>query len=501
MALDTQHVAKVGMWTVGLGFVVSLAGALGIGAVVWGMVLFGDDSHLSESTVKARIVEETSIYMNDDQTQIGSFFASGHRRYVPIDEVPAHMINAIIAAEDKNFYNHIGVDPVAIAGAIVGRLRGGRMRGASGLTQQTVKNILGDWEFSLRRKFREMIAALQLERIYSKRQILEFYLNQFYVSGNGNGIGIAARYYFNKDVRDLGLVESAFIAGSVKGPSAYDPFIKFTKEKRERAIRRAFVRKNYVLKRMYEQGWITQEEFNESYEKPVKFVRGRFRTTEVALIQLIRNQVKRKEILEELNMESVHQLNQAGLKVFTTIDPDLQERAQLAMRRNLSRLDTILKGFRPERPERFKKLRSLIPNDFYYAKVVSVDGTKEKPEINVTFGLPNGVIPYESLMRHAKLLDKPYGKGYKKQLTEMRREIKPGDVLFVEVMEYDVETHQAVVELRKRPRVNGGMIVLDKGEVRAVVSGFDTKGFNRAMSAKRQPGSVFKPLVFFGAMQ
>src|SRR5690606_31312190 len=114
------------------------------------------------------------------------------------------------------------------------------------ITQQTVKNIMGDWEFSFRRKIREAIAAFQLERLYTKRQILEFYLNQFYVSGNGNGIGIAARYYFNKDVRDLDLVESAFIAGSVKGPSAYDPFIKFTKEQRERAIKAAFDRKNYV---------------------------------------------------------------------------------------------------------------------------------------------------------------------------------------------------------------------------------------------------------------
>ena len=501
MTWTMKRFAKASMWTFGLGAIAAISGALGVGAVTWAMVMFGDDSHLNESTVKARIVEETTIYMNDDQTQIGSFFASGHRRYVPIDEVPAHMINAIIAAEDKNFYNHIGVDPQAIGSAVFSAFTSGRLRGASGLTQQTVKNIMGDWEFSFRRKFREAIASFQLERLYSKRQILEFYLNQFYVSGNGNGIGIAARYYFNKDVRDLDLVESAFIAGSVKGPSAYDPFIKFTKDKRELAIRRAFNRKNYVLKRMFEQGWINEEEFKEAYDRPVKFKRGRFRTTEVALIQLIRTQLKRQEILEELNIENVQQLNQAGLKIFTTIDPDLQERAQLAMRRNLSRLDTILKGYKPERPERFKKLRSLIPNDFYYAKVVEMGGTEKEPEIKVTFGLPEGVIKYDSLMRYAKLLDLPYGRGWKKQLKDLKKDIKPGDILFVEVTEYDPETHEAVVEIKKRPRVNGGMLVLDKGEVRAVVSGFDTKGYNRAISARRQPGSVFKPLVFFGGLQ
>src|SRR5262249_50852768 len=152
---------------------------------------------------------------------------------------------------DKNFYTHHGVDPVAIVSAVALKVRGGRMRGASTLTQQTARNILGWWDVSLSRKVRELIAALQLERLYSKRQILEFYLNPFHVSGNGRGIGIAARYYFNKDVKDLDLVESAFIAGSVKGPSQYDPFIKFTKERREAALKKAFTRKNYVLRRMY----------------------------------------------------------------------------------------------------------------------------------------------------------------------------------------------------------------------------------------------------------
>lgn len=501
MAISARKLGKTFAWTVGILGVAGLSGALGMLAVVYGMVYFGDDSSLKKSTILARINEETNIYMNDGETQIGSFFDSAHRRYVPIEEIPADMINAIIAAEDKNFYNHVGIDVPAIVSAGIDYLKTGRMRGASTLTQQTVRNILGWWEVSLSRKFREWIAALQLERLYSKPQILEFYLNQFYVSGNGNGIGIAARYYFNKDVRDLSLVESAFIAGSVKGPSAYDPFIKFTREKRERAIENAFHRKNYVLRRMLEQGWITEERFKEAWDAPVKFNRGRFRSDEVALVHLIREQMNRKEILDILHIDDPRELSNAGFKIHTTIDADLQVGAQQAVRRNLSRLETILSGFAPEKPDLFKKLRSLTVNEFYFGQVLEKREGKE-PSLRLTFGdLPHCDVPYDSLMRYAKWLDMPTGRTWQKELDLMWKKINIGDVLYVEVKEYHPDTHDGICELNKRPRINGGMVALDKGEVRAVVSGFDTKGFNRAIYARRQPGSVFKPLVYFAAMQ
>lgn len=496
-----RQIGKMFAWTVGIIGVAGLSGILGVLAVVYGMVYFGDDSALKKSTILSRINEETNIYMLDGVTQIGSFFDSAHRRYVPIEEIPADMINAIIAAEDKNFYNHVGIDVPAIFSAGVSYLKTGRMRGASTLTQQTVRNILGWWEVSLSRKFREWIAALQIERLYSKRQILEFYLNQFYVSGNGNGIGIAAKYYFNKEVRELNLVESAFIAGSVKGPSAYDPFIKFTKDKRERAIENAYHRKNYVVRRMYEQSWITEAQFKEAWDAPVKFIRGRFRSDEVALVHLVREQMKRKEILETLHIDDLRELSNAGFKIFTTIDPDLQTGAQQAVRRNLSRLETILSGFAPEKADLFKKMRSLSPNDFYFGQVVEKIAGKE-PSLKLTFGdLPHCTVPNESLMRYAKWLDLPTARGWQKELDGMMKKINIGDVLYVEVKEYNTETHDGICEMNKRPRINGGMVALDKGEVRAVVSGFDTKGFNRAIYAKRQPGSVFKPIVYFAAMQ
>ena len=486
------------------GMIFALAAVVGLCSVVAWQVTFGDYTSLKKSTILAKIKEETTLYYLDEKTRIGSIFESRHRKYVPIEEIPAHMINAIVAAEDKNFYDHVGVDPVSIAKAAVeGVLAGGQFRrGGSTITQQTVKNIIDDWEASFARKFREMIKALQLERMYSKRQILEFYLNQFHVAGNGSGLGIAAKYYFSKDVQDLSLVEAAFIAGSVKGPSKYNPFIKYSKKARAKAKGYANERKNYVLRRMFEQGWISQEDYKEGVVTRVPFNRGEFRTSEVALVELVKSQLRKEEALKALGLKSVDDLNVSGLRVYTTIDSDLQRAAQLAMRKNLSRIETILNGFSPEPDTKMKPVRHLKTDEFYYGRIESIEGTTTQDyRLKLSFGLPTGEIPNASLVRYAKLLDLSEGKGWKRQMEKMIEQLKVGDVLFTHIVEYKKETNHAVCELRKRPKLSGGMIALDKGEVRAVVSGFDTLGFNRAMHAKRQAGSVFKSLVFFGALQ
>jgi membrane peptidoglycan carboxypeptidase len=485
-------------------FLTVVGGSAGLGAlsVVLYQVYFGDVSELKKSTILARINEETTIFTLDEETRVGSFFDESHRSYVPIDQIPAHMIRAMVASEDKNFYDHIGIDPIAIAKAFVDGVKNGFhfRRGGSTITQQTVKNIMDRREHTFKRKFKEMIRALQLERMYPKEQILEFYLNQFHVTANGKGVGIAAQYYFNKDIRDLDLVEAAFIAGSVKAPSKYNPFIKYTRKAREKAWLEANRRKNYVLRRMYEQGWITKDELKDAWKRKVPFNKGKFRTKEVALVSLIRSQLDKPEILEALNMESLQELNHAGLKIFTTIDAKLQKQAQLMMRRNLSRLESILQGFKIEDEEKFRPLRSLETNQFYYGKVEKVKKGKN-PQIKIDFGLPKGVLTKGAIERAARILGLPTYKDYNHYVQKIIKTIKPGDILFVEVMEYDPESHQAKLELRKRPEINGGLIAIDQGEVRAVVAGFDNKGFNRAMFATRQPGSVFKAVIYYAALQ
>lgn len=477
---------------------------VGLIAVIWVQVRIGDTSELKKSTILAKMNQETTVYYADGEQPIGSFFTGLHRRYIPIERVPADVINSIVASEDKNFYRHNGIDPAAIAKAFFEGVQEGRFRrGGSTISQQTVKNILGHWERSFARKFREIIAALQLERMYDKRQILEFYLNQFHVAANGNGIGIAAKYYFNKEVHDLTLIEAAFIAGSVKGPSKYNPFIKYTKQARQTAREHAFDRKNYVLRRMYQQGWISADELRTAQAGVVPFQRGKFRSREVSLVATIKKELNRPEILDKLSLERVEQLNQAGLKIITTIDKTLQDTAQLAMRRNLSRLETILKGFQPEEFDKFKPLRRLEVEQYCFGKVVDIIDDKGQEAVILDFGLAKGTIPRQSLVRYAKLLDLPEGhrNGYRFHLQQLLKLLKVGDILFTEVKQYDTDSHEAILELHKYPQINGGLIAIDKGNVRAVVSGFNTIGFNRALTARRPPGSVFKAVVYYAALQ
>ena len=251
---------------------------------------------------------------------------------------------------------------------------------------------------------------------------------------------------------------------------------------------------------MYEQGWLTAEELKEAWKKSVPFNKGKFRTQEVALVSLVRGQFDKPEILEALNMDSIHELNHAGLKIFTTLDYNLQNKAQLDMRMNLSRLEEILTGFNVEQPSKFKPQRSLEEKQFYYGKITKIIKGKT-PEIYIDFGLPKGIIDTKAIERAARIYALSTYKGYKYHMKEILSKIKEGDILFVQVTEYDPETLTAKLDLRKKPQINGGLMAVNEGEVRSVVAGFEAKGFNRAMFATRQPGSVFKPVVFFAALQ
>jgi penicillin-binding protein 1A len=199
---------------------VAFVGAIGSTAVgfVFYSVYFGDYSQLSKERIIEILSKETVVYFDDGQTQLGSLFGEVHRQYVNIGEVPRDLKNAVLAAEDDSFYRHSGVDFVSTMRAAIVNVLFNRREGASTITQQTVKNLYGRPVTNYLAKYTEAVNAFKLERSFSKDEILEFYLNQFHVTGNGRGVGVAAKYYFNKDVSELTLVESAFIAGSVKGP-------------------------------------------------------------------------------------------------------------------------------------------------------------------------------------------------------------------------------------------------------------------------------------------
>jgi membrane peptidoglycan carboxypeptidase len=456
---------------------------------------------LARDEIVKRVSRESPVLYADGQRQVGAFFTGAHRKYVPLEEIPKTVLDAIVAAEDQNFRHHFGIDPLATAKAFVegvGHLH--LRRAGSTITQQTVKIVFDDWENSLRRKAKEALAAAKMERLYTKDQILEFYLNQFHVTSNGHGIGVAARYYFDKDVKDLDLVEAAFIAGAVKHPTKYNPFTKYSDAEREAAAAAAKERKDYVIRRMLEDGYIDAAQAAAARARPVPFKRGEFRSGDVTLVDLVRSQLDQKEILDAAGLEDAEDFNRAGLRIVTTLDYDIQSAAEDAVRRNLTRLEVLLKGYAPEPEDRYRALRDLTPGDYAYGRVVEVEKGPE-PAVVVSFGAPTGRIEASSLRDVAGLLARASGQSEASHLKSLLAQLKPGAVVFTRVETYDDQSRHAALSLARRPTVNGGLIVVDAGEVRASVPGFDQQGYDRTFHAQRQPGSMFKAIVFHAALQ
>ncbi len=238
------------------------------------------DNQFNRATILQVLSGETRVFYEDGENLLGAFFDANHRVYVPYGDIPVNLINALIAAEDSRYWTHNGYDLKGFMRAMVNNVKSGRMsQGGSSLTQQAVKNIFGREERSIKEKLKEFLNALRMEKHFSKEDILEFYLNQFHVSGTGKGVAIAAQYFFNKELKDLTLAECAFIAGSVKGPFNYDPFIQRTEERRKRALERGETRLRYVLSRMVEEGYIEQADMDAAIAKPLEFNHGNFRFT------------------------------------------------------------------------------------------------------------------------------------------------------------------------------------------------------------------------------
>ncbi|MCK5516310.1 MAG: transglycosylase domain-containing protein, partial [Desulfobulbaceae bacterium] len=182
------------------------------GGLYWTIVLEPGEE-IKIDNIRRILGKESHVFYSDGKTRLGVFFDNAHRQYVPYGEIPDVFVNALVASEDDRFFEHIGFDIIGITRAMLKNIAAGRVvQGGSTLTQQTAKNLFRRSERSFEAKFKELLFALRLEYHYSKEQIFEFYINQFYVSGNGHGLGVAARYYFDKKTSELNLVESAFIA-------------------------------------------------------------------------------------------------------------------------------------------------------------------------------------------------------------------------------------------------------------------------------------------------
>jgi penicillin-binding protein 1A len=419
-------------------------------------------------------------------------FASEKRIFVPVAAIPARVKRAFLSAEDQNFYDHEGVDITAIVRAMVGNIRarmgageGGGLQGGSTITQQVAKNFLLTNERSLERKIREAILARRIEQAMGKERILELYLNEIYLGRGAYGVAAAALEYFGKPLDRLTVDEAAFLAALPKAPTRYDP------DRRSDAAR---ARRDWVLGRMVEDGYIAADEAATAQARPLE-------TVAQAHLDVVRApyfaEEVRRELLERYGEQGVYA---GGLAVRTTIDPALQEAAVAALRAGLMAYDQRHGWRGPLPPEVWGGGPEAVPGALPHWRMARVEGVEPKTAAIAFPDGAQGTLPFEHARWARKSLD---GQGYRlgPAPNSMDDIVAPGDVILVE----PVEGEDAAYALRQVPQVQGAIIAMDPhtGRVLAMQGGWagDGQGYNRATQAQRQPGSAFKPFVYFSALE
>ena len=442
----------------------------------------------------------TRLFAGDGQVMME--YAAEKRLFVPIEKIPDLVKNAFIAAEDKHFYKHSGIDLKGIIRAALGNLRkmgsGKRPAGASTITQQVAKNFLLSSELSYTRKLKEAILARRINKAFSKEHVLELYLNEIYLGNRAYGVAAAAINYFGKALDELELHEVAYLAALPKGPNNYNPKTHYDA---------AVVRRNWVIDRMEEDGYVTADAAEAAKAKPLEVVErksGFLKDTEYFSEEV------RRTISRNFGDEALYQ---GGLIVRTTIDPKLQAIATRAMRKGLIDYD-MRHGWRGatasiEIDENYKQsLREahLTPGaEPTWEKAVVIKVAADRAEIETVNGEKGHILLAETKWaRHSEP-----GKDMGPVPTKMEQIVQKGDVIYAEkkteASKKAKSDDLAVFALRQIPEVEGGMAVMDPhtGKVLALVGGFSfsKSQFNRATQAYRQTGSSFKPFVYLTALE
>ena len=427
-------------------------------------------------------------------------YATERRIFVPIDAIPKHVVHAFVAAEDQNFYKHPGIDPMGIARAVVANIeriaKGRRPEGASTITQQVARNFLLNDDLSMERKIREAILAIRIEQVLSKDKILELYLNEIFLGQRSYGVAAAALNYFNKSLDELNIAEVAYLAALPKAPSNYHPVRRYDA---------AVARRNYVIGRMLEDGYITPEQAEAARTAPLA-TRRRDPTEIVENAEYFAEEVRR-QMLARYGEETLYK---GGLSVRTTLDPSLQVAATRALRDGLMAYDRR-HGYRgpvakldgiDDWEQKLAQVPAPAGSEGWQLAAV-LDLTAQAAEI----GLRNGVrgrIPLSELRWARKAQDhQRLGPAVNRPQDVLAR----GDVVLVEPITQDergTKLPEGTYGLRQIPEVQGGLVAMDPhtGRVLAMVGGFSPQisSFNRATQAWRQPGSSFKPFVYLAAL-
>ena len=406
-------------------------------------------------------------------------FSSEKRIFIPFNSIPKKVINSFLSAEDKNFFDHPGIDAKGVLRAVIKNvsniLNSKRLEGASTITQQVAKNFLLTNEVSLQRKLKEAILAFRIERSLSKERILELYLNQIYLGQGAYGIAAASLEYFDKSIDELTYEEAALLAALPKAPSRYNPY----KNKKIAKFRR-----DLVLKNLYENKYISKKKQEDLINKKIVLKKRKKIFLEDSRYYV---EEVRKDIIKQIGYDKVYK---EGLNIKTPLNLRLQEIASEVLRDGIENYDRR-KGWRG--PVKNLKLSNqdwskLYNNDlekkigWEIAKIIKVDNSNIKIE---TKNNKTGFVD-------SSTLDWIKSSDYKKNF-------KVDDLIYVK------QNQNLLYDLKQLPSVNGAIVVMDPytGRVLALSGGFSFKKseFNRATQALRQPGSAFKPFIYALALE
>lgn len=424
-------------------------------------------------------------------------YARERRLYIPIQAVPKLVINAFLAAEDKNFYEHGGLDFFGIARAAVNYAQNfgssRRPQGASTITQQVAKNFLLSNEVSFTRKIKEALLALKIERTYSKDKILELYLNEIYLGLGAYGIASASLTYFDKGVNEITVPEAAYLAALPKAPNNYHPF-----RQRERALER----RNWVIDQMAQDGFITNAQA-ETAKRTALGVTQKASSTHTFAAEYFAEEVRR-ELYDRYGEKKLYD---GGLSVRTTLDTKLQVLARQTLTEGLVRFDETqgwrgpvakidISGDWGVKLADVKALADVAP----WRLAVVLETSDQSARIGLPPGRePGGYVSKERDVGIVPLDGVKWARTGGKPVTKVGQVLNSGDVVYVEPAKLAGQ-----YRLHQVPEVSGAMVVEDPwtGRVLAMVGGFsyDQSQFNRATQALRQPGSSFKPIVYAAAL-
>ena len=493
-------------------FLFVLAAAVGAGGLYYLIVLV-PAPEIEESAINEILGRESPVFFRDGQIKIGVLFEGIHRQYLPYKEIPKSFVNALVAAEDDQFFGHFGLDIPGIVRAMIVNLKAGKVvQGGSTITQQTAKNLFKRESRSIQAKVKELLYALRLEHKYSKEKILEFYTNQFFVSGNGHGLGVASRYFFDKEPKDLTILECAFIAGSVKRPNYYNPFLKKNLANAIEVRQRGDERIHYVLGKMRKAGMIDEEEYSRLKPGELVFKQGQMSFAQSTAMDLVKEGLETPFIAETLEQNGISNIATSGARIITSLDPEIQEKTLHGLRRHLSQLDVRLRGYdRALVQAEYKALaypgdEEYTPGKFDFGVISAVGETREKgTEVRVQFddGRFEGLIDAAGMNRLSEAYAK-FSRGASAASPADRKallkQLQTGDRVYVSVRGTDA-SGKLQLDLEKFPKVEGAAFVLQEGAVRAMSGGMSNLNFNRATTAKRLMGSTFKTFLFAAALQ